>query len=205
MKYFILLLSLIALTSCAGSYEPISPKTVSYFSRGTDPKILFEYKYVTLNKKYQKKADKKNIKVLAVKVTNKTSSEILLGRDYELVYQNGALAQPMENEVLYKEKKQSPAIYLLYLLLTPLQFQSSSSNGTTESTSSTPIGLVVGPGITAYNMLHASAANKKFKKELAEYNLMGKAILPGQTVDAIIALDAESAETLDIKSSGSLR
>jgi hypothetical protein len=65
--------------------------------------------------------------------------------------------------------KQSPASYLWYLLLTPVQFYSGStttSNGyytETKPANSFPIGLIVGPGLAGGNMIAASSANKNFK------------------------------------------
>jgi hypothetical protein len=72
---------------------------------------------------------------------------------------NGNEVNLVETEKLFKTVKQSPASYLWYLLLTPVQFYSGStttSNGyytETKPANSFPIGLIVGPGLAGGNMI----------------------------------------------------
>ena len=88
----------------------------------------------------------------------------------------------------------------LYLLLTPMRFEVyETNNGFTETTSSTPIGLFVGPAIAGGNMIVAGSANKKFKTELEEYNLVNKTIKSGETKYGIIAINSNSSESLKLK------
>ena len=120
----------------------------------------------------------------------------MFGRELKLTYENGNEIVALENEKVFKSLKQSPATYLFYLLLTPINLYTSSSNG---STSSTPIGLVIGPGIAGGNMIAASSANSNFKKELLEYNINGTLIKAGETRYGLIGINSDSFEALKIK------
>ena len=58
---------------------------------------------------------------------------------------------------------------------------------------------MVGPGLTAGNMLGASGANKNFEKELIHYNIYGTEIYSGQTKYGLIGIEADSFESLTIE------
>ncbi len=199
----LLLLSIISLTSCASGYKTIQPKIINYLSNNADNGIKMEYKYDLLYKKYAKKEVKKGIKLVAVKITNESDKEVMFGKDIKLTYENGADVQILENEKVFKTLKQSPASYLFYLLLSPVNFytttSSSSSNGYQESTSSFPIGLILGPGLAGGNMIAASSANANFKSELLIYNINGVVINPGETKYGLIGIDSNSYDALKIK------
>ena len=102
----------------------------------------------------------------------------------------------LDNVQTYNELKQSTGIYLLYLLLTPAKLNVSSSNG---SSSSTPIGYALGPGIAGGNMIATGNANTNFKNELMQNNLLGVNIKKGTTVYGLVGLKSGSAENLKIK------
>jgi len=147
----ILVLSLLYLffSSCASSYKNIDPSKFNYISNDKNEKVTFSYKYDILNKKYSKKETKNDVKLVAVKVTNSSENELIIGDNLELIYGDGNQLTLLENKEIFKSLKQSPASYLWYLLLTPTQFNTTStnSNGYTEQTSSFPIGVIIGPGI----------------------------------------------------------
>lgn len=196
IKMSFLLLSIIALTSCASGYKMIEPKAINYVSTNTNKDVKLEYKYDLLDKKYAKKEVKKGVKLVAVKITNNSDADLMFGRDIKLTYENGQEIIAMENEKVFKTLKQSPASYLFYLLLTPMNLYTSSGNG---ETSSTPIGLVVGPGLAGANMLAAGSANKKFKTELLEYNLNGTVIKKGEVKYGLVGIKSNSFDAIEIK------
>ncbi len=195
IKIALLLVSIISLTSCASGYKLIKPKSISYVSTNENNGVKLEYKYDLLHKKYAKKEVKKGVKLVAIKITNESDRDLMFGREIKLTYGNGNEIFVMENDNVFKSLKQSPAIYLIYLLLTPMTFNSSSSG---ENTSSTPIGLVVGPGIAGGNMIAASSANKKFKTELLEYNINGTLIKKGETKYGLIGIKSNSFDALKL-------
>lgn len=107
----------------------------------------------------------------------------------------------LENNKVFSTLKQSPLTYLFYLLLTPLNLYTTETNsyGVQEQTSSTPIGLVIGPGLAIGNMIAAGNANGNFKKELMDYDLNGTLIKKGETKHGLIGIRTESFEALTLK------
>jgi len=205
IKISSLLVFAMLLNSCASGYKKINPETINYASKSIESNILLEYKYDLLEKKYKKKETANNIKLIAVKITNNTKKEIVLGRDFKLSYENGNEVSLIETEKLFITIKQSPASYLWYLLLTPLQFYSgttTTSNGyytETKPANTFPIGLIVGPGLAGGNMIAASSANKNFKNELMQFDLNGKTIKKGETVYGLIGSNSNSYDSIKIK------
>ena len=188
------------LNSCASSYQKINPKTLNYASKNIENNILFEYKYDLLKKKYKKKETKKGVKLIAIKITNNSENDIVFGQDFNLVYENGNIINIIQTDKIFKQIKQSPASYLWYLLLTPMQFNTStSSNGQVEKSSSTPVGLLIGPGLAGGNMIAASSANKNFKNELLEFDMNGKTIKKGETIYGLVGLTSNNYDSIKIK------
>ena len=109
-------------------------------------------------------------------------------------------SEVLENEKVFKTLKQSPASYLWYLLLTPVNFYTYETNsyGMQETTSSTPVGLILGPGIAGGNMIASSSANKKFKTEMLNYNINGALIKKGETKYGLIGIQSEFFEALKL-------
>ena len=188
MKFIksIILVSLITFfNSCASGYRTINPNSLHYSTKIEESGIQLEYKYNVLKKKkYSKKEIKTNIKLVAVKITNNTNRTLTFDREIKLVNSKGVYYTILSKEAVYSNLKQKTASYLWYLLLTPLQFQKT-ENG---STSSTPIGIFIGPGIAGGNMLVSSSANTKFENELKFNDLNGKNIKPGQTVTGLVGI-----------------
>lgn len=200
-KFILFILAISSLTNCASRYKMIEPKTINYVSKNESNSVTFEYKYDLLEKKYEKKEIKKGVKVVAVKVTNNSNRDLVFGRDFTLTYANGEDIHVLENEKAFTTLKQSAASYLWYLLLTPVNFYTSETNsrGFQENTSSTPVGLVLGPGLAAGNMIAAGSANKKFKRELSDYNIYGTTIKQGETKHGLISVKTNTFDTLKLK------
>ena len=163
------------------------------------PKMILDFAHYL--KKYAKKELKKGIKLVAIKITNNSVKDLTFGKDAILTYGDGSEIYIMENERVFSKLKQSPASYLWYLLLTPMNFYTTktNSNGFQENTSSTPIGLVVGPGLAGGNMIAAGSANKKFKTEMLDYNINGTIIKKGETKYGLIGIKSNSFDSLKLK------
>ena len=200
-KISVLALSVLFLTSCASGYKKIQPKAINFASRSENNSIVLEYKYDLLEKKYKKKELNNGLKVIAVKVTNNGANDLVFGKDIRLTYENGNELNLLETNVVYKAIKQSPASYLWYLLLSPMQFQTmtTNSNGQQQTSSSTPIGLVIGPGLAGGNMIAASSANKNFQNDLLENDIIGKVIKKGETVYGIIGIQSNNYDSIKVK------
>lgn len=201
IKTFALFIIILCLTGCASGYRMIQPKAINYISNNKTGGLTLQYKYDLLDKKYEKKEQKKEVKLVAIKITNNSDRNVIFGEDVTLEYENGNGAYVMENIKTYKTLKQSLTSYLWYLLLTPLNLTVSKTNsyGIPEETSSTPIGLVLGPGLAGGNMIAAGSANKKFKTELLEYNLKGTVIKKGETKYGLIGIRSDSFDALKLR------
>ncbi len=200
IKIALLSICITALTSCASGYKMINPESINYISNNTLNDVTLEYKYDLLDKKYAKKELKKGIKLLAVKITNNSDRDLTFGKDIKLTYENGNEIFVIENEKVFKTLKQSPASYLWYLLLSPVNlYTSKSTNGTQEDTSSIPIGLILGPGLAGGNMIAAGSANKKFNTEMLKYNINGTIINKGKTVYGLIGIRTNSFDAIKLK------
>jgi hypothetical protein len=201
IKISFLFIAVLTLTNCASGYKMIEPKSINYVSTNETDNVKLEYKYDLLDKKYAKKELKKGVKIVAVKIINNSDRDLMFGKDATLTYANGDEIYVMDNEKAFKAIKQSPTSYLWYLLLTPVNFYTTgtNSNGFQENTSSTPIGLILGPGLAGGNMIAAGAANKKFKTEMLEYNINGTVIKKGETKYGLIGIKANSFDSLKLK------
>ena len=187
-------------SNCASGYQTINPSSLNYRSNSSDKGVLLEYKYDLLDKKYRKKELEKDVRLVAIKITNNSDRDLQFGKDIRLTYTEGGELYIMDNNKIFSSLKQSPASYLWYLLLTPLQFvKNESANGYPTSSSSTPIGLVVGPGLAGGNMIAASSANTKFEKDLLNYNVNGKIIKKGTTVSGLIGIRSDDYDVIKIK------
>ncbi|WP_020531676.1 hypothetical protein [Flexithrix dorotheae] len=193
-KYFAYFQIILILSSCASGYTTINPANIYYQSSSDHGSVSFAYKYEVLNergnKKYAKKEVKKGIKLVAIKVENHSNEDLVFGKDY-VVYSGDRPVNLLESSFIHSQLKQGVPIYLLYLLLTPMQF--------TSNEESTHIGLVIGPGITLGNMIGAGTANANFKKELENNLLNNREIKSGETVYGLIGIVDNGYNQLTLK------
>ncbi len=201
IKIAFLLIGIILLTSCASGYRTIEPKTINYISNNESQDVKLEYKYDLLRRKYAKKELKKGVKLVAIKISNNSDRDLMIGDDIRLTYGSGIDVVVMDPNQVFVKLKQSPASYLFYLLLSPLNFYTTETDsyGRQEQTSSTPVGLILGPGLAMGNMVAAGSANKKFKKEMLDYNIYGTVVKKGETVYGLIGMRSRSYEALQLK------
>jgi hypothetical protein len=179
---------------CAQTYNTIRPTRLTYHSNSNLENIKLEYRYDVLrergNSKYQRKADKFKVKLVAVKITNNTNEVIVIGKNAAF-YNNEKKLFPFETHTTRNYLKQSTPSYLLYLLFSSLTL--------TVNNDTYPIGLLLGPGLTVGNMLTASAANNNFYKELIDYDILNREIFPDETVYGLVAFKELDYAPLTIK------
>ena len=195
------------LSSCAGTYNSINPQTLAYgYAPKSNTQVQLGYHHNVLtehrNKKFARKEHKKNIQLIAIKVTNNTNRSLTVGQDIQM-YSGSVPVLPLDQEITYKSLRQQAPLFLLYLLLTPSQFYYSDGSSTSYSSQnqveSFPIGLILGPGLAIGNMLVASSNNKKFEEDLTRYNLMNRTIAPGETVHGLIGTTKSYTEPLEMR------
>ena len=192
MKNVPMLLLCILFSACASRFNSISPQTFSYQNSSTEKNVSLAYHHDILrergNRKYAKKGDRKNIRLVAIKITNNTSRSLVFGSDIRIMSgENEAVI--LDRKTVFRSLRQLAPFHLFYLLLTPVQLSISRTqpNGRIE-TDSFPIGLVLGPGLSVFNLLKALMANGRLKEELMQYDLTNKSLMPGQTCYGIIAV-----------------
>jgi hypothetical protein len=202
LTFSIFITLLFSLNSCASGYRPIYPKIISYASKtiNNNNEILLEYKYDLLYKKYKRKESRYGLRVVAVKITNLNDQDLVLGKDLNFTFENGASIPLLSSKEIYMEIKQHTGVYLLYLLLTPLQFRTSTTNSTGgQNTNSLPIGYIIGPGLAAGNMIRASSSNRQFNNDLKTYNLKDHVIKKGETTYGLVGIRSSNYDVLKLK------
>lgn len=198
------------LGSCASSYKPIIPQNINYTAKTESDQVLLEYKYDVLlerkNKKYAKRERKKFIQVAAVKITNNSDQTITLGENTTFMSGTNYFT-PLEPVVTHSQLKQGVPIYLLYLLMFngKLVTEETYVNGVKTAESSFPIGLILGPGLTALNMIKAGTANQNFLAELKRHDIKGKQVRPGETIYGLVPVPNSSYNPLYLKAGQGLQ
>lgn len=174
------------LFSCAASYKPIDPPSVNYRAYNDEEGLEFSYQYEVLayrnNRRYEKKESKKGYNIIAVKLKNKTDRVLDFSRDIQISTMQGVPLMLADNETSAKNLRQGVFGYLLYGLLVYREVEC--VNNECEVKQTIPIGL----GIAALNMLVAGGSNAKMRSEFVQYNIVNRAIKPGETVYGIICL-----------------
>lgn len=159
---------------------------------------IFSYQYDVIrragNRKMAKKETKAYMHVVAVKIYNNTGHTLQYGQNYK-IYSGNTEVNLMEPGITGDIIKQKAAYHLFYLLLTPMQLQTSSG----YDQANIPIGLLIGPALAFGNLGVAASANKKFKAELEQYDLEGKMIAPGETVYGLITIRDNGFMPLSIR------
>lgn len=187
LRPLLLLLAAAVFSSCASSYHSVQPATAQFTSAMQDPEFEFSYRYDVLrergNKKYAKKEVKNGVKLVAIKIVNTSENDLIFGQHLNLYSGNSPVAV-LDTEIIHKQLKQGVPIYLLYMLLFPMNLTLTTEN----SQSQTPVGLVLAPGITGLNMAIAGTANSNFKKELVANNLKNRTIKSGETVYGLVGI-----------------
>lgn len=194
-----LILVITVMNSCSSTYEMINPDKLYYTSGSSNSssknKIAIDYKYDLLNKRYSKKERKKGIKLVAVKITNNSDQDVVLGEDIKLVYNNGEELDILKKENISNLLKQQSMSYALYLLLSPMNFAIIESG----RRKNIRIGLVIGPGIAIGNIIASSSENRKFLSELSEFDINGETIKKGETKFGLIGVKSIKYRYIGIK------
>ena len=188
------LVSAILFCSCAARYRTINPAAISYPEIESDSN--FTYKYNVLkeagNKKFAKKENKLYVRIVAIKLTNNTGQTLRYGHNYK-IYAGTREASLFDPRKASKIIKQTVPTYFLYLLLTPMRLNVG------DESNSYPIGLVIGPAVTATNVAMAATANKKFRQELIDHDVFGREINNGETFYGLITIRDNGFMPLTLK------
>jgi hypothetical protein len=186
--------------SCAGTYKPINPRILNYNYTESSNGVSMSYQYdmlqVRRNKRYAKKEDKKNLRVVAVKVTNHTDSVLSFSNDLTW-HLGGRETIPVDPLVVGKKIKQTVPTYLLLSLLNIriTETEMTSRGPVTKTTAFLPTGFLMAGG----NMIVAGTANANFRRELNLYNLAGQKVSPGETKYGIVTFETLGREPVELR------
>jgi len=191
------------LLSCVSGYHAINPATLHFQPSGNDSGILIEYRANVLTGTYAKHEMTSKVTLLAVKITNNTAHDIIPHASIK-IFSGEKEIKLISMAGLYGATKLNPDIYLLFLLLAPVNVYSVSetSNGgqvTSRKKHFYPVGLIIGPSLALGNRAAAKKANKKFKKDLEQNDILDKIIPPGETSYGLIALEGKYSAGLTFK------
>jgi hypothetical protein len=120
----------ILFTSCASVYHTISPTTLNYSSSSIDSatlnkneSVLVEYQGNLLTGKYAKRAVKSGVNLIAVKITNNSSLDIIPKSSIKIFSGENEVV-PVSLENFFEATKQNPDKSLRFLFLIPLNVYS---------------------------------------------------------------------------------
>lgn len=190
-NYFPIFILIVLLSSCASKYNFIQDPQRNYTSFTTsengiktwyEPHVLVAVE----NKKQARKETKNNISVVAVKIENGLGKTLIPGQNCRF-YQEDLPLYLFNTAESFKLLKQKWPYHLFYLGLTP--FSGTLMIGGFYAAG--PVGIVLGPGLSLYNSLKASKANKRLMADLKNNSLLNREIKPGETVSGIIVFDGQ--------------
>jgi hypothetical protein len=198
LKLLLFLFTIGSLTSCATSYVSIKPESQKFISSSTTNNIKLEYKYDLLTKKYARREYRKDIKVVAIKVTNNSENDLEFGKDFSLAFNDGRNVELLDTDVLYKKLKQRSGSFLWYLYFAGFGLQPYSN---TDNNSSSLLVLVpvLSSGLAFGNYIVAYESNNEFKDELKKYEMLWKKIPKGESKVGIIGIWSGNHDGLVIK------
>ena len=198
-RIYILLLCTLLMSGCAAIYNPIEPAYLSYELAGNYNGLKLAYRYGILaelnNKRYAKKENKQQIKLVVVKMENTSNQALVVGKDFIFI-SNGQALDFINSAAAYQKLKQKnwPALGFLLLAFTP---PVQTTNG--ASVADFPLGMVAGPMLAAGNIFVAINANKQFQSELQNNILLGSTVKPQETRYGIIIINAAEEKPIEIK------
>jgi len=198
LSFCIILFVSVLFFGCASNYRTINPESVSFNYHNVSEGLSYTYQYDVLinsgNRKYNKKQIRRNINMVAVRITNNTTYSINIAEDLKMKCGDRELV-PLQPQQVKKELKQNTLAYLFYMLLTPLKYPLFDKN--TEV--SIHAGYFIAPAIAGANMATAGYANNRFMEELMEENILVKNIEPGQTIHGLLAFRDRTFDPITIE------
>jgi len=174
-------------SGCAGTYHNASTSTLYFNQTEEVDGVEFSYKYDVLtergSRRYARKERRKDIRIVAIQLTNKTDSSLKFSQDIRL-YHGDERVYLVDKQVLGKELSQTPLFYFVHLLMSPWLIRER-ENGDLNTY---PVGLILGTGFSFVNVSTAAVANHRFKQDLHMEDPIGKEIEPGETLTGLVGI-----------------
>ena len=174
-------------SGCASSYRKISPVLLEYTKGEKTESIDYGYHFNVLanfqNKKYAKKAEQGNIKIVAFEITNVSNRKFDLVNDVEYIQQAGIKIKPMEPDSAYRLLELKPRKYLPLLFFSAVNYYWIEEIGPPSEVKSyfrmIPVGIVIAPILTMFDVETVKLSNLSLAADLDLYSPYSN-ILPGQ-------------------------
>ena len=190
ITWFLFIISVWLLTSCAANYRALMPETLTYPNSYSTEDLEMEYDYYILqtrlnHRKYGRKALDNNLLFVALKLRNNSEVQLKLNEDYFITDKDGEVLQTYTTDELFKLTKQNAGSYAAYFGICAYAF----SEDAYINEEPFPIAPVLGGGIPGVvNIAVAAKANLAYKNELEKYDLTKKIIEPGETVFGVVGV-----------------
>lgn len=202
LRFALLIMTTLVLTSCAVSYRTINPEFFKYPTAEKVDGIKISYKYdvfrSTRNNRYAQKEMKQGLRLIAIQITNQSDSTIRLSRDCDF-YAGDIRILPMTvNDISYRLKQQVWPYYF-YLLMTFFEFSYTVTTPTSISSGSWPIGYVLGPGLTILNVTKAATSNSRLYTNLKVTDVWNQDIRRGETVNGLIGINGREVVPIHVR------
>lgn len=195
-KIVILSSTFILALSCAVSYKPLCPEEFVYYNKLVSDSIEVGYNTKILNSSdniyAQRKAKKKNVNFIGLRVENKSDKTINLSEDFVFLATDSIII-PLSVDESYNYLKQKPAIYYLSLLSVSL---SVGSGGAGAVVFINPLSLVY----AVPNSIIAGIANKNMKEEFYSYDYYKTVVLPGEISYSFLCFTGDKDQDINIYS-----
>lgn len=202
IHYLFVILVLILNYSCISSYHAISPSIKEFpmekdsVAKGINCRVNDD-NLLVLNKVFDKKAQKKGIRLVSVQIENNTDSVILLSRANIDVFNNFV---PVK--LLSPDKVVSKIGYNLIgrgALVAVCIAGSFQLGSTTTGLINLYSPLLYSTPFSIFYFTRSLISNNKFKEDIEKYDPDNKNINPGEKIDCIIAFESESQGELLIR------
>jgi hypothetical protein len=195
IKYIFIAIVVVSSFSCATSYKKVDPSISTVYNLVSLDSVDYgfdENHFKAYGKKrYAKKAERKNLSMVAFKITNNQTDTLLPIRDLNFLH-GGSIIKPLSSRQTQKEIKQPELIHFgWYLLALPFPAVIDAIGPFTQL----PIALIAGN----YNLFRAGAANRKLMENLQRDDIMYRQIPPGETSYGFICYPVKTTGDIAIE------
>lgn len=185
----VLLLIVLLFSNCASYYRVVNPDKINFPpASNTVERIDLTYRYDVLkdagNKKYVNSEHNKNVRIIAVKLTNNTDTTINISNDITFFCGSTKvrLLSPLETKTKIQQSWYAYGLYVVPCLITLA-----------------PLDIIVFGGIGVGNMIVAGNANKKLLSELIMYDITNKELKKGESTVGLIGIETTYSDPITVK------
>lgn len=196
---FILLAYVVFLSSCARKHHSINPTAYKFERVVKSQEVELHYSFdafeSSLNTKNARRAKKRDIDLIAFKITNLTEDPMILGKDIGIFIGEEELF-PMNADEVTHLVGQKVGGYVAYYLLGVFILKITDEGGRIQFL---PVGLMAGAILAIINSSKTQKANQKLKANLLEQNAFGKRVYPQESIYGLLPVKDLGFNSLQIR------